>query len=138
MWDVSLMHFHTHKCTCTCTCIIFYSDQAYHTRILLAALDHSMHIDRPIAGGDQAQYHRVFHKRTKHWDVVPVKEQKAFLYIPELTTKICSYRYGLDQSLRTHLAGERVASTTPVSPRSTKEIAQAKRSRFTSPNSCVN
>ena len=72
-----LMHFHTHKYTCTCT---LYSDQAYHTRIILASLDHNMHIDCPIAGGNHAQYHRVFRKRTKHWDVVPVKERKAFSY----------------------------------------------------------
>ena len=91
-----------------------------------------MHLDRPLAAGDQ--YHRVFRKRTKRWDVVPTKEQKKFSYIPELMAEICTYRYGLDQSLRVHLAGERVASTTPIIPHSTKDIAQAKRTRFTLPN----
>ena len=112
-------------------------DQAYHTRILLAALDHHMHIDRALIGGDQPQYHRVFRIRTKHWDIAPVKKQKAFSYIPELIKKICSYRYNLDQPLRTHLAGKRVASTTPITPHSTEKILQAKKSRFTSPNSNV-
>lgn len=112
----------------------FYSEQAYHTRILLAALDHNMHLDRAIAGGDQAQYHRVFRNRTKHWDVIPLKEQKAFLYIPELFTEICAYRYSLDQPLREHLSGERAPSKTPIRPHPTVEIAQAKKTRFRSSN----
>ena len=91
-----------------------------------------MHLDRAIAGGDQAQYHRVFRKGTKHWDVIPTKEQKAYLYIPELFAEICAYRYGLDQPLRVHLSGERVPSKTPIRPYPTKDIAQAKKTRFRS------
>ena len=109
-----------------------YSDEAYHTRILLAALDHNMHLNRANVGGDQAQYHRIFRKRTKRWDVIPVWEQKAYSYIPELLGAICAYRYDMDQPLRLHLSGERAPSKTPIRPHPTQEIALAKKTRFAS------
>lgn len=93
-----------------------------------------MHLDRAVAGGDQPQYHRVFRKRTKHWDVIPVKERKAYSYIPEILVKICAYRCDEDQPLREHSSGERMPSKTPIRPHPTEEIAQAKKTRFQSSN----
>ena len=115
----------------------FCSDLAYHTQIQLAALNHNMHRERAIAGGERAQHQRVFRKRTKRWDVVPKKEEKQYLYIPELFAKFCAYRYDLDQSLRAHHTGERVYSKTPIPPPPTEEIVCAKRSHFSSPETII-
>ena len=68
---------------------LFRSDEAYHARVQLAAIDYNMHRDRPTCEGEHgARYHRVFRKRTKHWDAVPTKMEKQFLYIPELISQI--------------------------------------------------
>lgn len=89
-----------------------------------------MHHERAIAGGERAQHQRVFQKRTKRWDIVPKKEEKQYLYIPELLGKICAYRYDLDQSLRTHHSGECVPSLTPTPLPPTDDITHAKKAAF--------
>ena len=98
-----------------------------------------MHRDRSTVEGKHGpQYHRVFRKRTKHWDVVPTKSEKTFLYIPELLSLIFSYRFNLETPLHKHLSGKRTPSTTPVPAPATEDIVKSKKSRFSSSDTSNN
>ena len=86
---------------------------------MLAILDHNHHIQRgyreSVAG--EKQYHRVWRRRSRRWDVVPKKIEKNYSYIPELINNICSFRAQQDQPIRTIRGKKRSGSAiTPDVP----------------------
>lgn len=62
--------------------------------MLLAALDHNMHILHPQATAKYGQpiWKKQYSKRTKHWHPEPVKAAKSFPYIPYLMATILKAR----------------------------------------------
>ena len=106
--------------------------ESYRARII--GLDHNIHINRPIKEPKEGTvyYHRVWRKRTKHWDVIPVKVTKEYKYIPELMQKILTKHTASTQSIRSLKRKRRAATTTKTAPPQTKEIVDTKRSRFSS------
>ena len=68
--------------------------EGYKARLQLAALDHNFHLTRDQAttkAGDKRS-HRTYRKRTKQWDVVPIRSAKQYVYMPELQMKMLEFR----------------------------------------------
>ena len=64
-----------------------------HARVLLAALDHNHHLIREyVQGSDGPRQRRVYRKRTKRWDTIPVKQAKNYSYIGELLMTVLAER----------------------------------------------
>lgn len=60
-----------------------------------------MHLERPYTEDQQGiRQHRVWRKRTKRWDVIPIKEQKVYAYIPELLKLVFKCRYEQTEAIR--------------------------------------
>ena len=109
------------------------SDRAYHARILLAALDHNHHLERGyIEGSEGPRQHRVFRKRTKKWDTVPIKAAKTYPYMEKLLMSVLNQRGESLEPLRSKRFGKRYHTISPNPPPTTENIAQAKRTRFAS------
>lgn len=67
---------------------------AFTGRIILAVLDHNIHVFRPFAftkAGKQ-RYDRKYSKRTKKWHVQPVKAPKEYNYWPHLMSRALKLR----------------------------------------------
>jgi hypothetical protein len=73
---------------------IAFQNDAYHTRIILAALDHNHHKDtaQECTQGGTYLHHRRWRKTTKRWDVVPVMEKKSYTYISDIQVLIFNIR----------------------------------------------
>jgi len=63
-----------------------YRDQSYTTRVQLTVLDHNKYLNRGKACNKEGHelYARKFHKQTKKWDAIPLKEHKKYDYIPDV------------------------------------------------------
>lgn len=119
-----------HFCTRTC---MSYRDESYTARVHLAALDHNYHcdIDSRKSRDGTPQMRRVWRKRTKRWVAKPVKEEKPFVYIPELLTSVLQWYSEQEESLRAMQGKRRQVTITPVSPPLTSALV-AQKSRFSS------
>lgn len=126
-------------------CILsFCSDKGYLVRVLLAVLDHNHHINRSFKQTstsestttdktmeEKRQFHRVWRRRSNRWDAIPVKVDKDYGYIVEITKAIFALRYSIPVPLRRVERRKRLGSTiTPILPPATAEIVRSKRSRF--------
>ena len=96
---------------------------------MLAGLDHNIHIDRPVKQPQEGTvyYHRVWRKRTKHWDVIPVKVSKGYHYIPELIKKILLKHINSSRPIRNLKRKDRAATITATVPPQTVEIVDTKK-----------
>lgn len=119
-------------------CVWLYRNQAYHTRIKLAVLDHNAHIDRNQAKtkNGKLMYHCKYRKSSKKWDVTPTMNHKEYKYIEDIFKNIHQYR--TDSTLTTR------HKSTPmdnhpcliqktighVPPDTTDDLVRNKRSRF--------
>ena len=58
--------------------------------LLVAAMDYNSHLGwhRQEDEDGEKMHQRLYRKRTKHWDVVPVLERKTYPYMPELIKQI--------------------------------------------------
>ena len=109
------------------------SDQIYLLKIIIAIIDHNHHIDRDYrkTKSGEIQQHRVWRRRSKHWDAIPKKVKKNYTYVPEVLHLIFKYREQIDQPLRSIMGKKRIGSTiTPELPPSTADIVKRKKSRF--------
>ena len=74
---------------------VAYSDKGYLVRVLLAVLDHNHHINqsyKPTSTSKSTmkhrkkrQFHRIRRRRSNRWDVIPVKVDKDYGYIMDIT-----------------------------------------------------
>ena len=105
---------------------------AYQCRLQLAGLDHNHHLRRKQARNMEGEErnHRVYRKRTKRWDAVPVKEKKGYTYVIEIQKKIIDFVSS--GSYNTKAAGKSPCGATIAhcDPPSTSELVAAKKSRF--------
>lgn len=126
-WEYLIHHAYKQLTYC-----FHFRDDSYRCRIMLAGLDHNKHINRPLKKdeGSLVIYHRVWRKRTKHWDVIPIKVNKDYAYIPELISKILLKHTNSTRPIRNLKRKERAATITPVAPPKTKELIDIKKSRF--------
>jgi len=86
---------------------------AFCVRMLLAALDHNMHVLHPQATTKDGQliWKKQYSKRTKRWHSEPVKAEKLFSYIPFLMATILKARVDDSES------AERVVTLPATHPR---------------------
>lgn len=107
-------------------------DQSYRYRVLLGALDHNHHLDRAHTSTSSGvpRYHRKFRKRTKRWDVVPVKNKKDYAYITKMLIDVMETRNRSHEAIYSMRAGKRPAATTPLPPPLSQDIVVQKKSRF--------
>ena len=69
-------------------------------RIMLAAMDHNMHLPRgrKLNAAVEERGHRKYSKRTQTFHAETVKEEKAYLYFPFLMAKMLKERCLLEGS----------------------------------------
>ena len=72
----------------------FCSYLAFCIRLLLAALDHNLHIFRPQATTKNGQpiWKKQYSKRTMRWHPEPVRVEKCYEYVPHLMASILKAR----------------------------------------------
>lgn len=70
------------------------------TRIMLAAIDHNMHLSRgqQLNAAGEERGHRKYSKRTQKFHAETVKEEKAYSYFPFLMAKMLKERCLLEGS----------------------------------------
>ena len=112
-------------------------------------LDHNHHVNRTYKQSsdfesdannqmsddniDKRQYHRVWRRRSNHWDAIPIKVDKEYSYIVEILKAIFAMRYSAPVPLRHIERRKRLGSAiTPQLPPDTAEIVRSKKSRFVS------
>ena len=106
MYNPKRIHFR-YECiytACTeCVCVIIavlhnspYSYDVFRARTLLAAIDHNFHLGRQqIERAQGPAYHRQWRRRSKEWDVTPVKEKShtvtslTFRFVAILIVYVC-------------------------------------------------
>jgi len=122
-------------------CITVLSHCSYDvfiTRILLAALDHNVHLFRTDLedSNGQVQYKKTFSKRSKNWRVEPVKERKKYPHRAVMAAKILEKRASYTETIVRHKTVQpnhpkRLAATIAMKEApSTAELVQARLSRF--------
>ena len=67
----------------------------------MAAIDHNSHIGRKpkLSKGGKLQYNKVYSKRSKHWSVSVIKEEKTYDYWPVLAHKVLKSRVDDKQTI---------------------------------------
>ena len=77
----------------------------FTARIVLAVVDHNMHVFRPLAttAAGQVQYARKYSKRTKKWHAQPKKVEKDYRYWPIIMANILKGRHDDKGSVRRKL-----------------------------------
>ena len=112
------------------TILLFFSDEVYLLKIIIAIIDHNHHIKRDYrkSNSGEIQHHRVWRRRSQHWDAVPKKVKKNYAYVPEILLLIFRYREQMDQPLRNIKGRKRIGST--ITPPSTSEIVKKNKSPF--------
>jgi hypothetical protein len=60
----------------------------------LAAIDHNSHIGRnpKLTKNGKLQYNKVYSKRSKHWNISVIKEEKTYDYWPVVAYKVLNNR----------------------------------------------
>ena len=106
---------------------------------MLAVLDHNFHLDRQPQTQDCGDivYRRLWRRRTKEWDVTPVKKEKTYSYIPELLGLIFKKHAENETSIReaqvcvpeSHPSNI-LPTIAPTVPPATAELVVKKKSRF--------
>lgn len=88
-----------------------YGPPAYEARCSLAAIDYTMHLDRPYQRTPEGdiKYSKAWSKSACHWKAVPLKVSKTYDYIPDLLEAI-SKRF-----IRTTIGKQ--AALSPTDPR---------------------
>jgi len=108
------------------------------TRILLAALDHNVHLFRTDLEDSKGQvrYKKNFGKRSKNWRVEPVKEPKKYPHWVVMAAKILKKRASDTETIVRHKTflpnqPKRLAATIAMKEApSTTELVQARLSHF--------
>ena len=79
---------------------VAYDYPYFKTRMALAAIDHNMHLNRPIVTARDGRrcFKRKYNKRSRKFTADPVKEKKQFSYIPFCLAKIVAERKGRKDS----------------------------------------
>ena len=115
----------------------FCSDSGYRARVQLAVLDHNAHIGqnpRQYSETREYQYHQLYRKQTKNWDVVKVMEAKEYKYIPELLGEILKYWHESTLTMRSRSSSHPAHIQPTIAhtqPPNTCVIVNNKKSRFT-------
>ncbi|XP_070203010.1 uncharacterized protein [Littorina saxatilis] len=115
-----------------------YTPPVYRIRNVLAALDHNFHLGRSVKTkpDGQIQYHRCFNKKSGRWTVFPVKEEKDYSYLKDLTLqallKRMQDRRGMKRSRDLEDADPRRIARTIMgqAPPPTAQLAAEQVSRF--------
>jgi len=108
------------------------------TRILLAALDHNVHLFRADLEDSKGQvrYKKTYSKRSKNWRVEPVKEPKKYPHWAVMAAKILKKRASDTETIVRHKTflpnhPKRMAATIAMKEAPcTAELVQARLSRF--------
>lgn len=114
------------------------SYDVFITRILLAALDHNVHLFRTDLEDSKGQvrYKKTYSKRSKNWRVEPVKEPKKYPHWAVMAAKILKKRASDTETIGRHKTvlpnhPKRLAATIAMKEApSTAELVQARLSRF--------
>ena len=107
-------------------------------RVILAAIDHNMHVFRPQATtrDGSLKFARKYSKRTKNWHAEPVKIEKDYKYWPFLLSNILRRRHDDAGSVRRAVARpvshpKNLAPTISMKqPTPTEELVQFRLARF--------
>ena len=107
-------------------------------RVILAAIDHNMHVSRPHATtcDGRLKYARKYSKRTKKWHAEPVKSPKGYKYWPFLLSNIWRLRHDDTGSVRRPVVRpvnhpKNMAPTISMKqPTATEELVQFRLARY--------
>ena len=138
MFLINLSHFSSVNLIALSHC----SYDVFITRILLAALDHNVHLFRTDLedSNGQVRYKKTYSKRSKNWRVEPVKEPKKYPHWAVMAAKILKKRASDTETIarrKTVLPNhpKRLAATIAMKEApSTTELVQARLSRFSKRN----
>ena len=116
-----------------------YSYDVFTTRILLAVLDHNVHLFRSDLedSSGQVRYKKTFSKRSKNWRVEPVKEGKKYPHWAVIAAKILEKRASGTETVVRHKTVQpnhpkRLAATIAMkeAPSTAELLVPARLSRF--------
>ena len=118
------------------SCIFRY--KAFKARKMLTAIDHNYYLHRQTkcTNTGETKFMRKYNQRTKHWDVVALKQNKDYSYISMLLAKIFEMRKKDMESMQDYMDmslndPRRIARTIAGSaPLTTRELVAKHKSRF--------
>ena len=81
----------------------------------MAAINHNAHIGRKpkLSKRGKLKYNKVYSKRSKHWSISVIKEDKTYDYWPHLATKILQNRIDDKQTILRRVV---IAPSTAMAP----------------------
>ena len=145
-WILSLYCFTTTQINSTTFLIISLRWEAFRGRVIAAAIDHNLHLDRRTLtrSNGSVRYHRKWSSRSKRWYVSPVKTKKTYGYVPAMMARVLLQYSRSSQPLRRRLVlsqdhPRHIANTIANSdPKNTSIIAAEQISRQSQKYSSLN